>query len=408
MSRMDDGLAVLFESPGAPGKVLGRADLDQSVAGCYDEKWLQQQLHLYPEMFPVERIEPGFGKLISICRELPLQLGGGKSGSLDNLLMTSDGRLVLVEAKLWRNPQARREVVAQALDYAAAVFQMDYTELEAAVLKARGLKEQKLAEIVSAAAGGVDETEFHDSLTRNLECGRAIIAVVGDGIREDVRSLASLVQSHAGHRFTFALVEMAVFENPDNGLRVVVPSVLAQTKLIERGVVRIETDSKAGMRVVVEPASTDPKPSTTRRMSITEDEFFDALGQRNPVWPNQLKQFLEKAESLGVYADFRGGLNLRRTLPDVKPLNMGNITKEGIVDTGMSTWWDRKAQGAKYNSRIAQLIGGSVKMHETGSGWVKTASNKLPLLSDLLPQYEQGWLDAIELYIQSFTGSSAE
>ena len=46
--------------------------------------------------------------------------------SLDNLIMTNRGQLALVEVKLWRNPEARRKVVAQALDYAAAVFAMTF------------------------------------------------------------------------------------------------------------------------------------------------------------------------------------------------------------------------------------------------------------------------------------------
>jgi hypothetical protein len=62
-------------------------------------------------------IEPAFTPLISICRELPTS-----AGYLDNLWLTPEGGIVLGECKLMRNPQARREVVAQALDYARAIF----------------------------------------------------------------------------------------------------------------------------------------------------------------------------------------------------------------------------------------------------------------------------------------------
>ena len=34
------------------------------------------------------------------------------------------------EVQLFRNPQARREVVAQALEYASSLFGMNYTALE--------------------------------------------------------------------------------------------------------------------------------------------------------------------------------------------------------------------------------------------------------------------------------------
>lgn len=93
---------------------LRRADLGaKSAFGHYDEAWLQTLLHGHPKIFPIEQIEPGFGDLIPLCRELSLLFGGGRSGALDNLFVTRDGKLVLVEAKLWRNPEARRTAVAQ-------------------------------------------------------------------------------------------------------------------------------------------------------------------------------------------------------------------------------------------------------------------------------------------------------
>ena len=37
---------------------------------------------------------------------------------VDALYVNAAGRLILAEFKLWRNPQARREVIGQILDYA--------------------------------------------------------------------------------------------------------------------------------------------------------------------------------------------------------------------------------------------------------------------------------------------------
>jgi hypothetical protein len=265
--RGRDGKPLWIADAQQRANVLERVDLvATSASGNYDEAWLQALLHNHPEMFPIDQIEPGFGDLIPLCRELPLP-----SGLLDNLFVTRDGKLVLVEAKLWRNPEARRTVVAQALHYAAAVFRMSYSELESAVLKARHAGKELAESLVKIVAGdseGFDEAEFVDAMQRNLERGRAVIAVVGDGIREDIISLTDLVQSHAGHRFTFALVELAVYETPVTGVRLMVPSVLAQAKLIERGVVSIAGDVPAGLRVTVEPVPLPVKASSGRRMSI--------------------------------------------------------------------------------------------------------------------------------------------
>jgi hypothetical protein len=231
--RRRDGSPLWVTDGQEPAKVLRRADLGAKAdPSRYDEDWLQRLLHGHPEIFPIERVEPGFGDLTSLCRELPLNLGG-RWGALDNLFATRNGGLVLVEAKLWRNPEARRSAVAQAMEYAAAVFRMSYSELQSAVLKARGASNVAAASLYEIVAGSSDagEADFIDAVSLNLTRGRAVIAVVGDGIREDIVPLANLLQSHAGHRFTFALVELAIYETPDPQVRLVVPSILAQTTL---------------------------------------------------------------------------------------------------------------------------------------------------------------------------------
>jgi hypothetical protein len=87
----------------------------------FSEDWLQRLIHDHPGLLPVEEIEPGFGEPVALAREVQT-----KHGPIDNLLVTPEGNIVLVEVKLWRNPEARRKVVAQALDYASCLFGMGY------------------------------------------------------------------------------------------------------------------------------------------------------------------------------------------------------------------------------------------------------------------------------------------
>jgi len=387
-----------------PARVLDRADLNgKSESGSYSEAWLQKLLHENPKAFPVEQIEAGFGDLVPLCCELPLALGGSQTGYLDNLFVTPNGGLVLVEVKLWRNPEARRAAIAQGMEYAAAVFRMGYSELDAAVQKARAagrLPSATIFELVAKQHPGADQAEFHDAVSRNLAKGRAIIAVLGDGIREEMLSLAGLVHGHAGHRFTFALVELAVYQVSANA-RVIIPSVLAQTVLIERGVVRVEGDAVAGVKVeitAVPVASGDD--AGNRRMSISEDEFFEALGKKDPATFNALRAFLAKTETLGIYADFRRSLNLKHPAPEGKsPLNLGVVAKDGSVDTGFSTQFGRIEAGRRYNEVLAAAIGGEIKEYADKTGAVKTRDGKTPRLSDFLPQHDQLWLDAMSRYI---------
>jgi hypothetical protein len=107
-----DGLEKPFQA-----KCLTRLRQMRGGDRQFPEELLQTLIDSHPEMLPVEELEPSFSGLRSVCRELPL--GRGESKYLDNLLINTEGRACLVECKLWRNPEAVRGVVAQALDYAA-------------------------------------------------------------------------------------------------------------------------------------------------------------------------------------------------------------------------------------------------------------------------------------------------
>jgi hypothetical protein len=68
--RRRDGQAQWIGSDGQ-AHALRRADLSGKSDGAFSEEWLQELLHANPGVFPIEQIEPGFGELVSLCRELP-------------------------------------------------------------------------------------------------------------------------------------------------------------------------------------------------------------------------------------------------------------------------------------------------------------------------------------------------
>ena len=78
------------------------------MAGTSANPFLQDLVHEHPEILPMADIEPAFMPFIPVCRELPTA-----AGYLDNLWLTPSGGIVLGECKLFRKPQARREVIAK-------------------------------------------------------------------------------------------------------------------------------------------------------------------------------------------------------------------------------------------------------------------------------------------------------
>ncbi len=162
------------------------------------------------------------------------------AGPLDCLFVTRFGGLVVVECKLWRNPQARREVVGQILDYAKELAAWDYSDLQREVSIARGERGvDALHRIVAGHHPDIVQAAFVDAVSRNLARGRLMLLVAGDGIREGTEAIVQYVSRHAGLQLTFGLVEMAGYEMPDGRL-LVQPRLLARTTSVERVVVRVE------------------------------------------------------------------------------------------------------------------------------------------------------------------------
>lgn len=340
----------LLVSRDAVTKLVRRTDLP--------ERWLQEQIHRHPTCLPMDQIEPGIGRLIPVCMELPLSVG-----SVDNLLLTPEGNLVMVEVKLWSNPEARRKVVAQALDYATTLFQLDYDRLETAVMKADfdgAERPDRLYELVDGA-DALPEKVFVDRINRNLREGRIVVLIAGDGIRTDAEALVTGLQAHANFHFTFALVEMPVYVRPQfdsDDEFILIPQTLVKTVTVPRFTIRT-----AGGAMAVQDTGMDEREATkpSRRANISSEDFFGAMEARAPTLPEKLKKFLDEIDAIDVRAEFLGALNLKWDQPQGKPVNLGYIRPGGDVWTDASYWQVDDALAEDYNLALAKLFGGEVR-----------------------------------------------
>jgi len=305
----------------------------------------------------MEQVEPGLGRLIPVCLELPLRVG-----SVDNLMVTPEGDVAIVEVKLWRNPESRRQVVAQALDYATAMFELDYEGLQAAVRKAEFVGSgapERLYDLVDGAEA-LPEKVFVDRVNRNLKDGRIVVLIVGDGIRSGMESLVSGLQAHANFHFTVALVELPVYSRDlGEGAEelIVVPHTLVKTVTVPRFTVST-TDGNAIVRDAGMEESEASKPS--RRTNISSEGFFEAMQARGPDLPGKLKAFLDDIDGIGVRAEFRASLNLKWDQPEGDPVNMGYVRRGGEICTDASYWKVDDDLAETYNSALARLFRGEV------------------------------------------------
>lgn len=385
---------------GIPLNRLSFSRKKRDAATPYDEAWLQHLLYRHPEALPIMELEPGIGEPVAVGLEMPTP-----AGYVDNVFVTRTGNIVFGECKLWLNPQARRHVIAQIIDYAQSISRWGYADFDAAIRKSRDAQgkvlNQPLVEILNQAQGDqeeLDEATFVDAIQMNLRLGRLLLLVSGDGIREDTERLTEFLQMHAGFHFTLALVEIAVFRGPGEGY-VVQPRILARTLNIERAVVRLASDA---IIAVPEERQKPPIPG-----NLSKDLFYGELETASPETARLLSSFEAEAAEHGVFLHFHAkSASLKWECPQGRILNLGGVDLAGKLVT-YSVGLTPRAMGNvqlahDYLFALSQILGGKVRQTPDPGSWcIEKSGTPLPPAIELLRKKDQ-WLNAISAYQAQF------
>lgn len=298
-----------------------------------NESWLQQLLDKHPAILPVEEISAAWGPLISLGREIELPVG-----YIDNMFVSPTGEVTVVEAKLWRNPEARRKVVGQLLDYAAALARLTYEDLEATVRASTG-DDRSIWERVAASAtdaSPVKEARFIDTVLRNLRTGRFLLLIVGDGIRSDLHGLAELLGRHPTLGFHLELIELRLF-NTAEGSMLVLPARIGRTVEVVRSIVEIRGLEAADVTVAIDVPTEQRRAAGARYQSVEEfvTDLTDAVGEQRAQ---------RTAELIAWWQDERRGV----VKLNKRSLNLGapyRHTSGGSVSV-MTVYNDGRAEGS--------------------------------------------------------------
>jgi hypothetical protein len=154
-----------------------------------NEEWLQKYLAAKPDLLPLRDLEGVPTRLRLIAREL---LG------IDLLFADDQGLLTIVETKLAENPEAKREVVAQLLDYASQLSKFDTLGLCELIAKLkgkdaiRGLGElQNLVEALSKQIGETNRGEKREQTVGEI---LANYVLKGKVIRQETKEVKSFLK----------------------------------------------------------------------------------------------------------------------------------------------------------------------------------------------------------------------
>jgi hypothetical protein len=184
-------------------------------------------------------------------------------GPIDVLLVSSQGRVAVVETKLASNPELRRRVLAQVLDYLAhlpAEFADSMPDVP----------QDENGEPVAEA----------DDIREAVSQGDVLVIIASDEVDPRVAKLSrSLLADHLVKHWDLALVDLAVYRPPHGapGQYFIVPNVRNLVESEPRQVVRVVVQGEnPRARVEVERVGNDE--ATSGRQKWDETRFFENLG----------------------------------------------------------------------------------------------------------------------------------
>jgi hypothetical protein len=202
------------------------------------EAQLHEALIRHPELLPAEDL--GLGRVAVIGVE-----SGLASGYADLVLLDDSGQLCLVEVKKEGNPDTRR-VVAQLLDYAAALWGQSLDEFQRAVYDpyagTSGSPAGSLSEFIATqfgTGGGLtDEGELaaadlaavEERLERSLETGRFVMVVAAPQVPLGVRRALEYLNAQGLRLYA---LEVSYFQGP---VECFVPRLVVQPRADEKPV----------------------------------------------------------------------------------------------------------------------------------------------------------------------------
>lgn len=272
---------VLFEADPASGHARSRGVFELATARelAFSEDWLQRAIAENPDI------------VIRPCREAGLtdeawmlwarEFTVESAGNIDILLVSESGRIAIIETKLSYNPEGRRSVVAQTLEYAIHLPAVDANRFPPVPeMNGRPFAEK-------------------EAVYARIQEGDYLLIVTGD--RLDARAVKlgkSLLGRHLVNGWDLAMVEVAIFRRTaeaGSAPCLLVPHLRGAIIPEQRQVVRIVVEGDRP-RVAVE--ATSPVAYDAPRRKQDEDSLFRAI-------PNHLTGFVERLRALrDSYPDF--------------------------------------------------------------------------------------------------------
>jgi hypothetical protein len=144
------------------------------------------------------------------------------SGYTDLIGIDTDGDILIIETKLAKNPEIRRKVIGQVLEYAAYLWGMSYDELDDLAVEREG---KTIADLLEAKAPELSRDALRDRVGRNLADGRFRLLIAVDKINAELEKIIAYVSSR-GTGVRLEAVELELYRHGE--IQILVPHLYGQ------------------------------------------------------------------------------------------------------------------------------------------------------------------------------------
>lgn len=283
---------------------------------------------------------PGFKRPLAAAKEVPVR----RAGKADLIVVDADGRIAIVECKKASNPQSRRYVIAQVLEYAAGLWRCGYDDL-------KDLFDVCGASLTEPFEVDVDwnEDTFRQAISQNLNDASFWYFIAVDEMTDRLEKRLNRTVTLLNGRLPILAIEVtgsgevvrygekpediealkprskqsralgAVIDEIDDSVATGVAEKLFQW-VQERNQkslgVRVRvTDASAGIVEVSDP----PQPRAGRKLFVVRPSgvvrvSLGAVVEKDREWNDSTKTLVQRLEDLGFH--LAGGGNQWRRRPE--------------------------------------------------------------------------------------------
>ena len=220
-----------------------------------DERWddsLQALIHQIPELISVEDLGPGRpGMKVCITNASASSEDDGGLIGIDDT-----GGITIVECETADDPTNSRKIVGQALEYAAALWEMPYEEFDDMVLVSEGRSLVELMREKTSSEEWSAET-FKAAVASSLHQGRFRLMMVTQKMTDELQRTIKFLNKRG--QFFFEIYAVEILRFLDGETEIIIPRITVFANIQEKDSTQIAASTSKTTAPASRTAATTSK-----------------------------------------------------------------------------------------------------------------------------------------------------